>query len=111
MPVPTSTRGRTINGLQVDAELWALYSAAVNSGGKVWLATVAMPELAGACANCGGIRQMFLQQVVGGPFEAVIAPQHGVSNVYDEKSGRWYHVRTRQYPCPKCDPRHKPLDL
>lgn len=94
------TRARSINGTAVCEQLWSDMAAVRNSGGRVWLSTVGDAADHG-CGNCGGIGFLFLQTVVGGPFDGATKPPHGVMNVFD--GGKWFHAKTRQYTCPKCN--------
>lgn len=97
----------TQTSVVLTAEMKTKIRAIRQQGGKIFLA---IPEdMESGCTNCHGGGNMFLQTVVGGPFDSPMPGQgegHGDEeksspiNIYEQ--GAWYQVRTKGYSCPVC---------
>ena len=83
---------KTIDGISVGNYTYAMISADIESGKRVYVAT---PDSVGSCPNCGGGGVIVVTSTPERPTTAL----NGTMSVID---GEWYRVENKSYPCPIC---------
>ena len=83
---------QTIDGISIGNYTYAMISAEIENGKRVYIAT---PEGIGKCSNCGGGGVIVVSSTPERPTESL----NGTMSVID---GEWYRVENKSYPCPIC---------
>ena len=81
-----------------DEVMERLKNAALGRQGRIPFLVPQPPITDGACENCGGFENVFVDWITGGPYSAPTKPNETFT-VYNEE---WYSYKRTGYPCPLC---------
>lgn len=106
-----------LGGYTVSQTMYDAAQATKRNGGRVYITVPgALPagyEDSGICPNCGGVGTLYLEYIVGGPYDNPPAHRPGTDNdgkrigpsvhpSWFAEEGKWYALTMNPYPCVVC---------